>query len=249
MKISIITASYNDELLISETYRSILSQTHTNWEWLITDDCSSDGTQDILYEIQNKDNRVKVFKNSVNSGAAISRNNSIKNATGAYIAFLDSDDLWECNKLEVQLHYMKNNNVDFSFTSYQLISEKGDTLGIHVDRFKSLSVRYEDMLRKKATLGCSTVMLKKEAFSDIAMPEIRTGQDYALWLKLLKSIDRAVLIPVCLSRYRIVKGSISRNKFKKAMRQWHIYREIEKLPLLKSCEYFLFYAFRALFRR
>ncbi|EOK5629794.1 glycosyltransferase family 2 protein, partial [Escherichia coli] len=78
------------------------------------------------------------------------------------------------------------------------------------------------MLRKKATLGCSTVILRVSAFPDVRMPDLRTGQDYATWLKILKRGTRAYLLPEVLTSYRIVNGSISRNKFKKALRQWEI---------------------------
>ena len=105
------------------------------------------------------------------------------------------------------------------------------------------------MLKKKATLGCSTVMLRRLAFSELSMPDLRTGQDYALWLKLLKTGIRAVPYNKSLMKYRIVSSSISRNKYRKAKRQWQIYRELEKLSLVKSIYCFLFYAWRAIFRK
>ncbi|MGY0650206.1 MAG: glycosyltransferase family 2 protein, partial [Paraglaciecola chathamensis] len=88
-----------------------------------------------------------------------------------------------------------------------------------------------------------------DAFPDIQMPLLRTGQDYATWLKLLRAGAKAFVIPEPLTGYRILPNSISRNKVKKAKRQWQIYREVEGLRFFKSLECFLFYAWRAVFRK
>lgn len=247
--ISIITPSYNSSDWIEKTYTCIKEQSYQNWEWLITDDCSSDDTLEILENINLSDKRVKIFSNKVNSGAAVSRNNSLSNASGDFFAFIDSDDLWLLSKLENQINFMEENLVDFSFTSYELVDDNGRLLNKIVDSHDVKYVTYEDMLRKKATLGCSTVMLRRSAFDDISMPLIRTGQDYGLWLKLLKTGKNAYKINEVLTQYRILPNSISRNKIKKAKRQWQIYREIEKLSLIKSLECFCFYACRAVFRK
>lgn len=248
--VSIITPSYNSEEFIVQTYDSIRNQTYSNWEWIVTDDCSFDRTWEILEEISAADPKVRIYRNKENSGAAVSRNNSIGKSKGKYLAFLDSDDLWEKNKLQEQLGFMKKNGYSFSFTAYMLISENGNKINKKIDaRNESVAINYKELLAKKVTLGCSTVMLKKDAFEDITMPLIRTGQDYALWLKLLKNNDiKAVLYPQALTMYRIVSGSISRNKVKKALRQWSIYRNLENINLIESLWYFLNYAWRAVFR-
>lgn len=249
MRVSIITPTFNSIGYIESVYQSICDQDFLNWEWLVTDDCSSDGTYEFLCSLSQKDPRVKIFKNKVNSGAAVSRNLSISQSTGEFIAFIDSDDLWLPSKLTTQVRFMNTNSVDFCFTAYSLIDANNDLLGKTVDTHLTGSISYEDLLRKKATLGCSTVMLRKSAFSDLNMPLIRTGQDYGLWLKLLKTGVPAYPLPSILTSYRILPNSISRNKFKKARRQWQIYREIEQLDLLTSIECFVFYALRAVFRK
>ncbi|MBU3004211.1 glycosyltransferase family 2 protein [Paraglaciecola arctica] len=248
MLVSIISPAYNSASWILKTYQSIKSQSYSNWEWLITDDCSSDETLNILDKLVNDDPRIKVFSNTKNSGAAVSRNNSIKNAAGDFLAFIDSDDLWLPDKLEKQLTFM-GSHIAFSFTAYELIDENGTRLHKTVDSTQQGSFSYKDMLRKKATLGCSTVMLRKSSFNDISMPLIRTGQDYALWLKLLKTGEDAHVLNTILTQYRILPNSISRNKVKKAKRQWEIYREIERLGFFESSISFCFYATRAVFRK
>ncbi|ALM72121.1 glycosyltransferase family 2 protein [Vibrio vulnificus] len=249
MKISIITATYNSSRFIEETYNSILNQSYTNWEWLVTDDASTDNTYEILVRISNNDPRVKIFRNRTNSGAAVSRNNSLDHVDGKYIAFIDADDTWCNSKLSRQIEYMKDNGFDFTFTAYNLIDENGHSLKKTVDSKNKGAFNYHDMLAKKATLGCSTVVINSKILNESRMPLIRTGQDYAFWLLLLKQGYVAHIFPELLTNYRINSNSISRNKLKKAKRQWQIYREFEGLNFFTSLFYFSFYAYRALFRK
>ncbi|MGI9945976.1 glycosyltransferase family 2 protein [Vibrio hyugaensis] len=249
MLVSIITPTYNSINQILETYESIKKQTYKKWEWLVTDDCSQDGTYELLNDLSKFDERIKVFKNEVNSGAAASRNNSIRHATGHYFAFIDSDDLWSPLKLEKQLSTMKENDAKFSFTAYNIIDANGVSTGKQVDTNQITPLDYENMLRKKATLGCSTVMIDAKHFGNLQMPEIKTTEDYALWLSLLKTGIKVYPINDVLMSYRVLPNSLSRNKIKKSKTQWYVYRQIEKLPLLKAIECFCFYAYRAVFRK
>lgn len=245
--VSIITATYNSEKFILDTFESIKNQTYENWEWIITDDCSNDGTLEILYTLQENEQRVKVFRNNENCGAAVSRNNSLKHVHGEFIAFIDSDDIWYPDKLAKQLAFM-GTDIDFSFTSFEMINESGISYNRIIDREPLAPLDYKSMLKKTATLGCSTVILRASGFNEVQMPLIRTGQDYATWLRLLKTNKKAYLLPEVLTKYRIVKGSISRNKVKKALRQWEIYRRVEGINIISSGYYFIHYALKALFR-
>ena len=246
--VSVVTATFNSMKYIESTYNCLAAQDFIYWEWVVTDDFSTDGTFELLLQLASEDSRVKPARLLFNQGAAVARNLSISRATGSFLAFLDSDDLWCPNKLTVQIDYM-GSDIDFSFTSYRVIEDSGSLTQKFVDLRPNQFFSYEDMLRKAATLGCSTVMLRRVAFTDLTMPLIRTGQDYALWLKLLKSGKVAHLIGIPLTLYRINPNSISRNKLKKAMRQWYIYRRIEDLPFRKAITCFYYYLWRALFRR
>lgn len=249
--VSIITPSYNSEEYISDTIESVINQSFEDWELIIIDDCSNDKTIQIINSYISKDNRIVLKQNIGNRGAAYSRNVGLIESKYDYVAFLDSDDIWKRDKLEKQLSFMKLNNISFSFTGYQIINNIGEPTGKTVDTSQKGTFSYKDMLAKKATLGCSTVMIDKMSFEDLLeMPSIRTGQDYAFWLKLLRETNKnAYIYNEVLTEYRITPNSISRNKFKKAKRQWFIYRKIEKLNIFKSIYYFCFYAFRAVFRR
>lgn len=247
--VSIITPSFNCSDFISSTIESVINQTYQNWELIIVDDLSTDSSVEIISRYCQIDSRVKLCRLSENQGAAVARNTAIQKANGEFLAFLDSDDLWHPSKLEKQLEFMSK-HIDFSFTSYELIDSKGDKMNKKVDvNNYSSAFDYEDMLRKRATLGCSTVMLRKEAFTDINMPLLRTGQDYGLWLKLLKQGKKAHLLRQVYSSYRILPDSISRNKLAKAKRQWQIYRQLESLSMFKALVCFCHYALRAVFRK
>ncbi|EGQ8339622.1 glycosyltransferase [Vibrio parahaemolyticus] len=248
-RVSIITPAYNSSKYIYKTYESIKKQSFEDWEWIVVDDCSTDETTDIINGIIKDDDRVNLVINSTNSGAAASRNRGIDVAKGTYIAFIDSDDVWLPEKLDRQYKYMLNNQVEFSFTAYNVVNEDGSKVLCTVDTTAPDEITYKDHLKKRATLGCSTVMVSKEFVGTKRMPDIRSGQDYAFWLSLLKSDTNAFCLKEILTSYRITPGSISRNKIKKARRQWQIYRELEKLSLVYSIECFLNYAFRAIFRR
>lgn len=249
--VSVIMPSYNSEKYIAESIESVLNQRYSNIELLITDDCSTDGTKDVVASYAENDFRVKFYQLNENSGAACARNNSLKNSVGRYVAFLDSDDVWHLDKLNSQISFMLKNEYCMTFTAYEVVQESGMSFipPRLVDTDSKAIVNYSDMLKKRATMGCSTVVVDRELFGDFLMPNIRTGQDYALWLSLLKTGVKAHCIREVYTFYRLVPGSISSNKFRKARRQFEIYRKLENLSLPSSLMYFFYYAKNAIFRK
>ena len=151
--VSIITPSYNSAEFIAETIESILAQTYTNWELLITDDCSTDNTKDIVTKYIQQDNRIKFFRLENNSGAGVARNNSIKEAKGRFLAFCDSDDCWLPTKLQKQLKFMVDNGYEFTCTSYESYNEEGETKVGYIECKKEIS--YWTLL-KDNSIGCLT---------------------------------------------------------------------------------------------
>ncbi|WKD86516.1 Putative teichuronic acid biosynthesis glycosyltransferase TuaG [Polaribacter huanghezhanensis] len=217
-------------MFITETITSIQKQTYENWELLITDDGSTDNSIKIIKEFLLKDSRIKLFSIK-NSGAAVARNNSIKKSKGSYIAFLDSDDLWFPNKLELQIKFMETHNYNFTHTSYKKISDEGEDLNLTVTCNDVLT--YDQMLSSNK-IGCLTVMYNVDCIGKIYMPIIRKRQDYALWLKILKINEVAYGLNVVLSKYRLRSNSISNNKFEMLKWNWLLFRKIEKLSFFKS---------------
>lgn len=207
--ISIITPNYNCARFIAQTIESVLAQTYTNWEMLIVDDCSTDGSYEIAQEYAEKDSRIKVFRNEKNSGAAISRNRAIEASSGEYVAFLDSDDLWLPEKLEKQIAFMQQHDCDFSFTEYEHIDEENKSLHLIANVTTHLSYR---KMMLHCWPGCLTVMYNQTVTGKIYAEDIKKNNDHALFLRVLKKCNNAMGIKEVLAQYRIRKGSISSKK-------------------------------------
>lgn len=216
--VSIIMPSYQTADFILESIKSVQEQTYQNWELLIIDDCSKDQTEQIVLEHIEKtqEKRIRFLKNEKNSGAAISRNYGLREAKGRFIAFLDSDDLWEPNKLEKQIRFMCEYNYGFTYTNYQEIDEQSEPLGVLITGPKHISK--QGMLRY-CWPGCLTVMYDREKIGLIQIPDIRKNNDYAMWVHVIQKSD-CWLLGECLARYRKRSGSISNHSYLKLI-QWH----------------------------
>ena len=244
--ISIVLPAYNSNKYISNTLDSVLNQDYSNWELIITDDCSTDNTLSTLNQYAKNDTRIRVYKLKVNSGAAIARNHSLKYCNSKYVAFIDSDDTWNKEKLGIQLAFMLKNNYPISFTSYKLVTESGGELNRIICVKKK--VNYDSYL-KNTIIGMSTSMINTNITGSLHFKNIRTRQDTYLWISLLKKGYKAYGIDKVLASYRIRNNSISSNKFKAAKQVWKLYYEFENLGLLKSSYYFVFYAYNAVKKR
>ncbi len=236
--VSIIMPLYNCKKYIAETINSVLSQTYNHWELLVVDDYSKDNSVEIVKEFAQKDARIKLYEFKRNSGVSTARNKAIELAKGRYIAFLDSDDIWLPKKLEKQIAFMEETNTALSYTGYAVIDEKSNEKGKFIPP-KNLT--YSDLL-KTCSIGCSTVIYDEEKAGKHFLKNVG-HEDYALWLEILKEQQSVFGITDVLSKYRLVSGSVSNNKLKTAKYQWKIYRKVEKLSWLKSCYYFVHYAF------
>lgn len=244
-KVTIVTPVYNSSDFIIETIESVQSQTFSDWEMILVDDCSSDDSVNIIKSYSQNDSRITLIKLEKNAGAAVARNRAIENAKGRFIAFLDSDDLWKPNKLEAQINFMQENRFSITFSKYDVMDEQGNLMNsIGVPS----KVNYSDLL-KTNYIGCLTVIYDTSFFGKVYMPLIRRRQDYALWLLLLKKVDYAYGLNISLAKYRLRKGSISSNKAVASMFTWRVYREVEKLSLIKSVYYFIHYFMQAILRR
>ncbi|SDZ55628.1 teichuronic acid biosynthesis glycosyltransferase TuaG [Evansella caseinilytica] len=238
--ISVITPAYNSEKFIGTAIDSVAAQTYSNWEMIIVDDGSTDKTINIIEKYKEKDNRIRLVQLKENSGPAVARNIAIREAGGRYLAFLDSDDQWLPEKLEKQLRFMQEKQIAFSFTKYKTINERGEDIGKIVPIPDKADYK---LLLKQNVIGCLTVMIDQEQTGEVQMVNIRTRQDYVLWLHLCKRGFSAYGLQEILSVYRLSDNSISSNKLKMAKQNWRVYREIEKLSLIKSIWYFMNYIY------
>ena len=244
--VSVITPSYNSASFIEDSINSVIQQTYDNWELIIVDDASTDHSRDIINRMAKKDKRILPIFFSNNSGSATARNTAINNSKGRFIAFLDADDMWRKEKLEKQIAFMRENDFAFSFTSYQPISEDRKKLYREIKVPKVIDY---DGLLKNTIIGCLTVVIDTKKVNDIKMPNLRTSQDLALWLSILKRGTQAYGIEENLAFYRVVKQSSTSNKLKVMLGVWKIYRDYENLNFIKSLWCFLNYGFNALKKR
>ena len=241
--VSIITPTYNAISYIESTYISITNQIYKNWEWIVTDDLSTDGTYEYLLNLERKDSRVKVFRNQNNLGPAVSRNNSIDKANGRYIAFLDSDDLWAPEKLKNQIHFMLINKVGLSYSDYSFIDE--NDIFIEKVRRTPNTLNYNELLRENK-IGCLTAIYDTHVIGKVFMPLIRKRQDYGLWLNILKLVPKAYRCPGVLGIYRIRKESVSSNKIHLLKYNFELFHKHQNISLLMSMLYVLVNVFNKL---
>ncbi|EDM45371.1 TuaG [unidentified eubacterium SCB49] len=230
--VSIITPLYNAAPFIEKTIQSVLDQTYSNWELLIVDDASTDNGLQIVRDFFGNDPRIKFYPNTINKGAAHCRNQATSEATGDYIAFLDSDDLWHKNKLEKQLKFMQKHDCDVSFTSYLQIDQNGNLLGRQVQAIKTLPYKKQ---HKNNYIGNLTGMYNANSLGKIIAPNIRKRQDWAVWLEAIKKSKKPALgLQENLAFYRVHLDSMSANKWKLIKYNFAFYRTYLGYSWLKS---------------
>lgn len=241
--VSIIMPAYNAERYIRHSIESVLSQSFVDWRLYIVDDASTDDTANIVANYH--DNRIVYILLSDNRGVANARNVGIQSAKGKYIAFLDSDDLWEANKLEKQISLLKQ--------GYTVVCGNYSTFLSH-DIEYPVSVRisprefsYGDMLNSN-WIGNLTGIYNRELLGTFYQ-ELCGHEDYLMWLAIMKVAKKAACVQDVVARYRLSPNSLSANKLNAAKWQWYIYRHKLFLSLSDSLYHWLNYVVIALRKR
>lgn len=232
--VSVIMPSWNTSNFIAESIQSVIDQTYENWELIIVDDCSTDNTDEVVAKFTDK--RIRYFKNEKNSGAALSRNRALREAKGEWIAFLDSDDLWNPDKLEHQINFMNKHGYTLSYTEYEKIDEESKPLRIYVsgpekvNRHKMYNYDY---------IGQLTMMYSAKKFGLIQIKDIKKNNDYAIRLQLYKKADTcAYLLKENLAKYRVRKVSISHDKFRKKFKShYDLFHMCDQKPSVVAAWY------------
>lgn len=239
--VSIVTPAYRAAAYVGEAIRSVLGQTYENWEMVVVDDGSPDETAEVVERFAKEDSRIRLVRQA-NGGAAAARRRALDEIEGQYVAFLDADDYWLPEKLEMQLGFMEEKKVAFSFTSFRRVAEDGSRVGRVIRAPKRLD--YGKLLRNTA-IATSTVMIDRAQVGSLRIRKTYYD-DYALWLDVTRRGHVAWGLDVDLARYRVVGGSVSRNKIRSAYWVWRLYRDIEQLPVRRAASCFMFYAARAI---
>ena len=234
--VSIIIPYYKKREYITATIHSVLKQTYKNIEVIIIYDDQLKKDLKFIKSLVSLDKRIALIINKKSLGAGLSRNNGIKKSKGKYISFIDADDIWEKNKLELQIKHMKKKNYLISHTSYKIIDKENNILNSRIARdFNNISE-----LLKSCDIGLSSVVAKKDIFNDqCSFANLKTKEDFVLWLLLLKQNIKIGSIKKNLMYWRKLDSSLSSSTIQKLYDGFIVYNKYMKFNWIKSL-YFLF---------
>ncbi|HAI80254.1 MAG TPA: glycosyl transferase family 2 [Chryseobacterium sp.] len=231
-EVSIITPVFNSSKFLEETIASVLNQTFTDWEWMITDDKSTDNSVEIIQKIN--DSRIQLILSDKNGGAGHARNLSLKQASGRFITFLDADDFWEPNFLEEMISFMKKENTELAYSNYARCDEN---LNPVIDDFKADKPVTFDNLLKTCRLSLLSSMYDSQRVGKEYFPEGSKREDHVMWLNLLKKIPVGKPLPKTMAKYRMHQSSISRKKSNIVKDQYLVYKDYMNFSTVKSLYY------------
>ena len=230
--VSVIMPYFKKRNYVEKSIRSVINQTYKMFELIIIYDDEDKSDLNFIKEIIGNNEKVKLIINENNIGAGNSRNQGIKLSNGEFIAFIDSDDYWNENKLARQVDYINKNNFDFVFCNYEkIINDKKKII------LSKKSLNYNDLL-KSCDIGLSTVILKKNVINKISFPNLKTKEDYVFWLDLTKKNIIAHNQGDVLVSWNKVKNSLSSSVVQKIKDGFIVYYKYQNFNFLKSL-YFL----------
>lgn len=217
-KISVILPVYNGEKCLLNAIQSVLSQTYKNLELIVIDDGSSDKSVNIIRKCMKMDSRIRLFINDENKGVSFSRNIGLEESTGDFIAFIDADDEWYFNKLEVQMNFIKQNGANWVFSNYKFINGNKSYL---VKREKG-KYSYEDIISNGNPIGMLTCLIKKDIIGSVKFVD-EHHEDYIFWLDIAKNNHCAYNTGDVLAIYSADFKGISSNKIKSFFWTFKVY--------------------------
>jgi len=229
-RIDIILPVYNSKDFIIDTLNSIINQTYNNWKLVLVDDNSNDGTSALIIDFINHNiNKKKIIfiKNKKNKGQAYSRNLALKYCNSEYVAFIDSDDLWEKNKLKKQIKYMLDSGCSFTYSDYKSIKNSKIKIIKTPDFFD-----YKSFI-KNTSIATSTIILKKKILNNISFPKLKLCEDYYLKCQILKS-NNAYKCPGIYSFYRLRDNSLQSNRLKVLLAVWNINKNLNNMNYIHN---------------
>ena len=217
--VSVIMPAYNCEKFIAKAIESVLVQ-NVSLELIILNDCATDGTERVIQQYLS-DKRIRYVKNDRNMGVARTRNEGVRMAMGEYVAFLDSDDWWEREKLSKQLALIKKEKKVLCSTGRELVDINGNLTGREIPVKETISY---NMMLKQNWINCSSVLLKRKVAEEFPMEHEDSHEDYITWLKILQKYQYACAINEPLLKYRLSSQGKSGSKLKSAKMTFKVYR-------------------------
>lgn len=220
IQVSVVIPVYNEGENLVEAIESALNQNGVIVEVIVIDDCSTQNIK-VYMERYRENNNVVYIRNNINLGVAKSRNIGVKKARGNFIAYLDSDDWWDLDKLSKQLKIISNNNVDIVCTGRELALDNGALTGtiVHVNKV----IEHRKLL-KHNSIACSSVLMKRALALQYPMHDDQYHEDYINWLEITKRNYTVYGIDEPLLKYRLSLGGKSRNRLKSAYMTYKSYQ-------------------------
>lgn len=244
--ISIIIPYFRKKKFIKETIVSVLKQSYKNIEIILIYDDAEQKDLDYIKSIKNLDSRIKIIINNKNFGAGISRNIGIKISRGKYIAFIDADDYWYRNKLKRQIDYLKKQKGHVCHTSYQIINSKNKVIGYR----KAKNFNFYTEILTSCDIGLSTVILEKSILNTkCQFANLKTKEDFVLWLKILKNNYKIIGFDEILTTWRKLNNSLSSSVLQKLIDGFKVYNLHMKFGFFRSFYLLLCLSFNYLKKR
>jgi len=228
-KVSIVMPAYNASRYIAASIDSALAQTMDDFELLVIDDGSTDGTAAIVAGYAARDARIRSLANPQNSGVSATRRRGVEQAHGSWIAFLDSDDLWQPDKLARQMALLADNpTAVICYTGSGFIDAAGRAYGyvMHVPA----RIDYPGLLRHNI-MSCSSVVVRRDVMLAVRPSPDSTHEDYTAWLQVLRDHPYAYGLDEPLLTYRLSASSKSASRLKAARMEYNTYRFMGYGPL------------------
>lgn len=243
--VSVITPVFNAVELLPATLRSVQNQTFVDWEHVLIDDGSTDGSRELISEAAAMEPRIRLLQMPVRGGPAKARNEGLRASRGQYVAFLDADDLWLPQKLDHCIAFMEMRNYSFVFHDYRHMSHDGQKTGALISGPDELN--FQNLHTRRGVGSCLTVVMKRKQLPDFHFPEDYYGlnEDFVAWLRLLKKGNVGYRLPEDLGRYRLSRASRNGSRIASASACWRIYRHESKLSLGRTFHWWTQYAWHA----
>jgi len=240
----VITPVFNALEFLPATLHSVQNQTLPDWEHILIDDNSTDGSLDLIAQAAAADPRLRLLQTRRQGGPSKARNVGLECARARYVAFLDADDLWLPEKLQRCIAWMKSTNYSFIYHDYRHVSRDGEKTGALVKGPDRLDL---PALHSRRGIGCLTVVVDRQQLPDFKFPSERDGwnEDFIAWLHIVRNGHVGHRLPEDLGRYRLLDTSRNGNRLASAMACWHIYRNESKLPFGLALNWWAQYAWRA----
>ena len=230
VKVEIILPNYNSDMYLTDTVDSIINQTFKNWELIIVDANSNAATQEILKKYANHPN-INIIRLKKNKRAGFCRNLAIRNTKSDYIAFIDSDDIWDKEKLSKQLNFMIENKYHFTYTNYIPFKSKKNNSLLEIKPPKYFDFK---MFTRNTSIATSTMIIKKSSIGSVRFSNTKICEDYFFKCQILKKVNHAYCLLESLTKYRIRKDSLQSNKLRNFYWIWYINKKFNKLNFFEN---------------